>query len=160
MDIQMIQKWLRNAFALAFVSMAMVLQPMLAQQSGKDSCISGGAKFPLPKALVTLMPKIKDGVILTGEVKADATGAELIIPISRCVTSRHPDEIFPGSSPQQTYLEKAIADGLVTKTTRFTMFIFIERLPNSATGTVELSDLRFWGDYHLSQNGVSSITLN
>lgn len=157
MKIYMMHRRLWNNFILLLVSMTMPLQPMHAQQSQKDSCISGGAKFPLPKSL---RPKIKDGVILTGEARSDATGVELNIPISRCVTSRHPDERFPSSGPWQTYLEKAIADGLVTKTTKFTLFIFIERLPNSANGTVELSDLEFWGDHHLSQNSVSSIALN
>jgi hypothetical protein len=125
-------------------------------QSWQDSFRMNGAKAVLPRELRAMI-KVKDGVVFSGEAAQDVTGVQLTLPILRCVTARNPGDRFPGSG--QTFLERAIDDGLVTRETRFTLFLFVERRPGSPDGAVEISNLRLNGR-QFGRDGVPAFLLN
>ena len=126
-----------------------------------DAFMSGGAKVALPGSMM-LKVKPKDGRVLSGDASGNATNAQLVIPILRCVTSHHPDAHFPnsGSLEDQTYLQRAVLDGVVTQQCRVTLYLFIERLPKSPDGTITLSNLRFNQLPGTTNSNVSTFQLN
>ncbi len=135
-----IKKWFR-LLAVPLV-LAISVLPGLAQDYQANNYSDGGKKLKLPDKILPNVT-IRDGVVFSSQASGLSIRMQLNIPILRCVTSRAPGESFPGLLGGLSYLEQAVSDGLVSKTSRVTLYIYVERLPGSPEGQVRLSGLSF-----------------
>ena len=136
------KQFFHKALVLALIWLGGAWVPSSAQAPKQDTFIVSGAKLAYPDS-----PRypVKDGRVFSGEALSVATGVALQIPISHCVTYKNPYDPFPSvlGGPAQNFLERAIADGLVSKEVKFTLFIFLEKLPGSPEdGKVNLDEIR------------------